>query len=282
MTAVAMVYDVARWEERAILEAARRKSVRVELLHLRAQPLAVNGKLPVSVDVFLQRSLSHVAALSSTLALESMGARVVNNSRSIAVAHDKLWTLALLSAHGIPTPRTLVAFSEESALKAAGELGYPVVVKPINGSWGRLVSLVDDSETLRVIVEHRTYMNNPMLKVHLVQEFVRKPGRDIRVFVVGEEVPVAIYRVSQHWITNTARGGKAVPAPIDDELRELSIKTARVVGVEVAGLDIFEDPERGYLVNEVNAVPDFRNTVVVTGYDLAGKIVDYLVSIARR
>jgi len=232
--------------------------------------------------VFLQRSLSHVAALSSTLALESMGARVVNNSRSIAVAHDKLWTLALLSTHGIPTPRTLVAFSEESALKAAEELGYPVVVKPINGSWGRLVSLVDDSETLRVIVEHRMYMNNPMLKVHLVQEFVRKPGRDIRVFVVGEEVPVAIYRVSQHWITNTARGGKAVPAPIDDELRELSIKTARVVGVEVAGLDIFEDPERGYLVNEVNAVPDFRNTVVVTGYDLAGKIVDYLVSIARR
>lgn len=282
LVSIAMVYDVARWEERALLEAARRKSVKLELVHLRLNPLGVNGKPPVDSDVFLQRSLSHANALASTIALESMGVRVVNNSRAIAVAHDKLWTLSLLSSHGIPTPRTIVAFSEEAALEAARRLGYPVVIKPVNGSWGRLVSLADDVETLRVILEHRMYMNNPFMRIHLVQEFVRKPGRDIRVFVVGDEVPVAIYRVSEHWITNTARGGKAVPAPVDEELRELSLKAAKAIGVEVAGLDIFEDPVRGYLVNEVNAVPDFRNTVVVTGYDLAGKILDYLVSIARR
>ncbi len=279
---IALVYDIARWEERAILEAARKRSIRVELLHLEVQPLAVSGKPPVEADIYLQRCLSHVNALSSTIALESMGVPVVNNSRAISIAHDKLWTLALLSRSGIPTPRTFIAFSEKSALKATETLGYPIVIKPINGSWGRLVSLAEDEETLRVILEHRVYTNNPFLKVHLIQEFIRKPGRDIRVFVVGEEVPVAIYRVSDHWITNTARGGRAQPAPVDEELRELSLKAARIVGVEIAGLDIFEDPERGYLVNEINAVPDFRNTVVVTGYDLPGKIVEYLVSTARR
>jgi len=279
---IALVYDIARWEERAILEAARKRSIRVELLHLEVQPLTINGEPPLEVEVFLQRSLSHANAITSTIALESMGLRVVNNSRAIAVAHDKLWTLALLSKSGIPTPRTIVAFSDKPAMKVAKTLGYPVVVKPINGSWGRLVSLAEDEETLRVILEHRVYMNNPFLKVHLLQEFVRKPNRDIRVFVVGDEVPVAIYRVSEHWITNTARGGRAQPAPIDEELRELSLKTAKIIGVEIGGLDIFEDPERGYLVNEVNAVPDFRNTVVVTGYDLPGKIVEYLVSTTRR
>jgi [lysine-biosynthesis-protein LysW]--L-2-aminoadipate ligase len=279
---IALVYDIARWEERAILEAARKRSINVELLHLETQPLTVNGKPPVKADVYLQRCLSHANALSSTIALESTGLRVVNNSRAIAVAHDKLWTLALLSKAGIPTPRTVIAFSESSAMKASGTLGYPVVVKPINGSWGRLVSLAEDEETLRVILEHRVYMNNPFLKVHILQEFVRKPGRDIRVFVVGDEVPVAIYRVSDHWVTNTARGGRAQPAPIDGELRELSLKTAETLGVEIAGLDVFEDPERGYLVNEVNAVPDFRNTVAVTGYDLPGRIVEYLAYTTRR
>jgi [lysine-biosynthesis-protein LysW]--L-2-aminoadipate ligase len=279
---IALVYDIARWEERAILEAARKRSISVDLLHLETQPLTVNGKPPVEADVYLQRCLSYANALSSTIALESTDLRVVNNSRAIAVAHDKLWTLALLSKAGIPTPRTVIAFSESSTMKAAGTLGYPVVVKPINGSWGRLVSLAEDEETLRVILEHRVYMNNPFLKIHLLQEFVRKPGRDIRVFVVGDEVPVAIYRVSDHWVTNTARGGRAQPAPIDGELRELSLKTAETLGVEIAGLDVFEDPERGYLVNEVNAAPDFRNTVAVTGYDLPGRIVEYLASTTRR
>lgn len=279
---IALVYDIARWEEKAIVEAAKKRSIRVEPLHLEVQPLTVGGRLPVEADVYLQRCLSHAKALSSTIALESMGARVVNSSKAISVAHDKLWTLVLLSKAGIPTPRTVVAFSEGSALRVAGSLGYPVVVKPTNGSWGRLVSLAEDEETLRVILEHRVYTNNPFLKVHMLQEFIRKPGRDIRVFVVGDEVPVAIYRVSNHWITNTARGGRAQPAPVDEELRELSLKTAETLGVEIAGLDVFEDPERGYLVNEVNAVPDFRNTVAVTGYDLPGRIVEYLAHATRR
>ncbi|MEM1873008.1 MAG: lysine biosynthesis protein LysX [Acidilobaceae archaeon] len=281
MARIGIVYDVARWEERALVEAARRRGVSLEILYLKNSPLSIGAK-SINLEVALQRSVSHEIALASTIALESSDVRVVNTSLSTAIARNKLWTLTLLASRGIETPRTYVAFDEKTALEAARKLGYPVVIKPIDGSWGRLVSLISDDESLRSIIEHRSYVPDPRFQIHLIQEFIRKPGRDLRVFVVGSEAPVAIYRVSEHWITNTARGGRAEPARVDSDLRELAIKVAEIIGVEIAGIDVFEDPERGYVVNEVNVVPDFKNTVAVTGYDLPGKIIEYLVAIAKR
>ncbi|MCX8196575.1 MAG: lysine biosynthesis protein LysX [Acidilobaceae archaeon] len=277
---VALVYDVARWEERALLEALKARGAEVEIVHLETRPFKLGERL--GAPVALQRSLSHSAALASTIALEAGGVAVINSSRAIATAHNKLWALAELLRRGIKVPETFVAHSERSAMAAARSLGLPLVIKPLDGSWGRLVSLAKEEETLRALVEHRELMGDPRMKVHILQEFVEKPGRDIRVFVVGEEVPVAIYRVSEHWITNTSRGGRAVPAPIDPELAETALKAAQAVGAEIAGIDVFEHRERGYLVNEVNVVPDFRNTVVVTGYDLPGKMADYVLRRAKR
>ncbi len=220
--------------------------------------------------------------MESTIAFEALGVKVVNNSLSTAACMDKLWTISLLKKNGIPTPKTAVVFSYEAAQEVTKRFNYPLVIKPVNGSWGRLISMVRDDEELRSIMEHRMYLPGILSKVHLMQEYVKKPGRDIRVFVIGDEVPVAIYRVSRHWITNTARGGKAIPARIDGELEEISLKAAKAVGGEVLGLDVFEDPERGYLVNEINPVPEFKNTVAATGYDLPRKIAEYLVSNVRR
>jgi len=285
MVRIALVYDVARWEEKALIKAAMSRSVYIEPIHLKSIPLYIGNGLqrPLGdADIVLQRSLSHSIALESTVILESLGYRVVNNSTAIALVHDKIWTLCRLLQHRIPIPQSAVAFSEEAGRKVAENLGYPIVIKPVNGSWGRLVSLAENSEALRTIIEHRSYIPNPTFRIHLMQEFVKKPGRDIRIFVVGEEAPVAIYRVSNHWITNTARGGKAVPAPISSELEDLAIRAAKAVNAEIAGIDVFEDPRRGYIVNEVNAVPDFKNTVAVTGYDLPGKIIDYLIEQVKR
>lgn len=195
---------------------------------------------------------------------------------------DKVWTLSILNRNKIPVPRTAVVFSEEAALSAAERIGYPVVVKPIAGSWGRLVSLARDEEELRTIIEHRMSIPGIDSRAHLIQELVRKPGRDIRVMVVGGEVVAAIYRVCNHWITNTARGGRAEPLKPDDELTDLSLRTAEVLGGEVLGIDVFEDPSRGYLVNEVNGVSEFKNLQRVTGVDVAGKIAEYLIRDAGR
>jgi [lysine-biosynthesis-protein LysW]--L-2-aminoadipate ligase len=277
-----MVYMVARWEEKAILRAARDRGVEMEAIHLPSLRLTIGQAERELPEVVLQRSISHYAALSSTLVLESLGVRVVNTSSSTAAANDKIWSAALLSKAGVAMPRTGVAWSMDAAISLAREMGYPVVVKPSNGSWGRMVALADDEEDLRAILEHREYMPQPEMKVHMLQEYVPKPGRDIRVTVVGGRPVAGIYRYSEHWITNTARGGRAEPAPVEGELGEVAARAAEAVGLEIAGVDVFEHPEKGYLVNEVNPVPEFKNTVRVTGVDVAGEMVEYLLGLARR
>lgn len=281
MVKLALLYDIARWEEKSIVEAAKRSSVELELVHVPSVSVELTAQ-SLDFALALQRCASHARALASTIAFEAADCTVVNDSQSLAIARNKLWTTAKLIASGVPVPKTSIAFSEAAALKAAEAMGYPVVVKPIDGSWGRLVSLADDEEDIRAILEHREQMANPSFKVHYIQEFVRKPGRDIRVCVIGDEVPAAIYRVSSHWITNTARGGRAEPVELDGELEDISIKAARAVGAAFAGVDVFEDPARGYLVCEVNAVPEFKNTVKATGVDIPGKLIDYLAREVRR
>ena len=286
MASVGMVYVVARWEEKALVRAAESRGVTFKLIHTQGLRLDISSSFTGPGNnypgVVLQRSISHYVALTTSLVLESLGVRVVNRSSSIAAANDKVWSSSLMVRHNVPMPRTVVAWSYVAALKAAEDVGYPVVVKPTNGSWGRMLALADDSEDLRAILEHREYMPHPEMQVHFVQEYVNKPGRDIRVTVVDGRPVAAIYRYSEHWITNTARGGKAEVAPVEGELGELAVKAAEALGLEVAGVDLFEDRDRGLLVNEVNPVPEFKNTVRVTGVDVAGEIVDYLVRIAKK
>lgn len=278
-----IVYEVVRWEEKALIEAARELGLEVEPIHLHSVYLPIGGNSGYNVDIALQRAISHAVALNSTIAFESMGIRVINGSLPTAIAMNKLWTARVLVSKGIKIPRTIITFDYEPSVKAVEALGgYPVVMKPIDGSWGRLISLVRDQEELRTLLEHKDFIPNPVMRINMIQEFVKKPGRDIRVFVIGDEAPVAIYRVSDHWITNTARGGVALPAKVDSELEEIAIKTAKAIGGEFLGIDVFEDPERGYLVNEINAIPEFKNTVRVTGYRIHVKVVEYVKQIARK
>jgi len=284
---VGISYEVLRWEEKVLIEAVRKVGLEVVPLHLHNVKLFTDpSKRELEeglggVELILQRAISHAIALNSTLVFESMGVRVVNNSTSLAVATNKLWTLKKLVESGIRVPNTAVAFSDEASFKCAELLKYPVVVKPIDGSWGRLIALARDEEELRAVLEHRSYIPSPTMKVYMIQEFVKKPGRDVRVLVVGDEVVAAIYRVSNHWITNAARGGNALPAKVDEEMKEIALKVAEVVDGKVLGIDIFEDPERGYLVNEVNAVPEFKNAAAATGIAIHLKIAEYLKSQVR-
>ncbi len=209
-----------------------------------------------------------------------MGVNVINASDVLATCGNKLATTAKLSEAGIPTPKTMVAFSLDGALRAAKEIGYPVVVKPINGSWGRLVSLAEDEEDLRTILEHREAIPSPYYRIHYIQEFIRKPGRDIRAYGTEKEFVTAIYRISDHWITNTARGARAEPAPQNPELQELVVRTARAMGGGFLGMDIAEDEERGLLVLEVNAVTEFKNAARVTGVNIARELVSYALGVS--
>ncbi len=279
---IGIAYDVIRWEERALINAFKSLGTEPVLIHVKSNPLILTNEFNVGAEVVLQRCMSNYLARASTEALEGLGVKVVNSAEAIAKCSDKLWSATILMRNNLPIPKVAVAFSPEGVSKAIESFGYPSVIKPISGSWGRLIALVRDEEELRTIMEHRSYLPGQNSKVHLIQEFIKKPGRDLRVFVVGDEVPVAIYRISEHWITNAARGGKAVPAKVDQELEELVIKAAKALGAEFVGVDVFEDPDRGYLIDEVNPVPEFKRTVAATGYDLPKKVAEYLIGLIRR
>jgi [lysine-biosynthesis-protein LysW]--L-2-aminoadipate ligase len=174
-----------------------------------------------------------------------------------------------------------VAHTPEAALQAIERLGYPVVLKPAVGSWGRLLSKINDRDAAEAILEHKETLGSYHHSIFYIQEYMEKHGRDIRSFVVGGETICAIYRTSPHWITNTARGGVASNCPVTAEVNEISVRAAKAVGGGVVAIDLFETPD-GLMVNEVNYTMEFRNSIDTTGVNIPAKVVDYVVAVARQ
>jgi [lysine-biosynthesis-protein LysW]--L-2-aminoadipate ligase len=277
---IAVVYDRLRPEERMLFEAFERRGVPFEKLY--APDLVVDFDALARLgrfNVVLERSVSQTRGLALARLFEATGATVVNRPAVIETCGDKLATNAALASAGVPTPRSGVAFTREGVLKLCREFGYPVVMKPVVGSWGRMVSRLSDEDAVEAVLEHKEMLGGPSHKVHYVQEFVAKPGRDIRAFVVGDRVIAAIYRNSEHWITNTARGAVATNCPVTGPLAARALAAARAVGGGIVAVDLLES-DRGLLVVEVNHTMEFRNSVATTGVDIPGEVAAYVAAAA--
>jgi [lysine-biosynthesis-protein LysW]--L-2-aminoadipate ligase len=286
MMKVGILYSRVRAEEKLLFDAFQRRGVDFDLLDDRALIFEISGGNGYAArydqyDVIFERCISHGRALYSLRMLNDRGIPTVNTARVADICGNKLQTTSALAAAGVPSPRTLVAFTAESALEAIEDLGYPVVLKPAVGSWGRLLSKINDREAAEAILEHKEVLGTYHHSIFYIQEYIDKPGRDIRAFVVGGETICAIYRDSPHWITNTARGGKASVCPVTPELNELCVRAAQAVGGGVVAIDVLEDPDRGLLVNEVNYTMEFRNSVMPTGVDIPGRMVDFALRVAK-
>ena len=278
---VGVLLSRVRVEEKLLLAELESRGVETKIIDDRELVLPVERRPDFGVDVVLERCIQHGTALYALAVLDTWGVPTVNRYEVAEVCGNKLLTTMRLIRDGVPSPRTRVAFTPESALAAIEELGYPVVLKPLIGSWGRLVSKANDREAAEAIVEHKDVLGNYLHSIYYVQEYVPKPGRDIRAFVVGDETIAAIYRASDHWITNTARGGKATNCPVTPELGDLCVRAARAVGGGVVAVDVLEGPE-GLLVNEVNYTMEFRNSIDTTGVNIPGRVVDYALRLATR
>ena len=232
------------------------------------------------VDVLFERSISYSRGLYISKIYEANGVKVVNTSQVAERCGDKYVTSQILVRDGIPTPRVLMAFGEDAALQAVDALGYPCVLKPVIGSWGRLLAKVDDHHTAEAFIEHKATLGVNH-QVFYIQEYINKPGRDIRAFVVGEEPVAAIYRTSENWITNTARGGVATNCPLTPELSDLCRRTAHAMGGGLLAIDVFET-DNGLTVNEVNHTMEFRNSITTTGVNIPALMVEFVLAQARK
>ncbi|MFO0832742.1 MAG: lysine biosynthesis protein LysX [Phycisphaerales bacterium] len=280
---IALLHSRIRVEERLLAEAFVARGVEPEVIDVRESVFDLHEPSRwTAYDAVLDRCLGQVGALAVVRVLEGWGVPVVNSSRVIGTCGDKLATSVALVRAGVPTPRTRVAVDERSALRAVEETGYPAVLKPVVGSWGRLLSRVHDRDGAESVIEHKATLGGPGHSVYYVQEYVEKPGRDLRVFMVGEEAVCGIARRSGHWVTNTARGGTAERYEVPPEVAEVSRRAARAVGGGVLAIDLLEDPDRGVLVNEVNHTMEFRNCIEPTGVDIPGRIAEWVMAVARR
>lgn len=278
---VGVLLSRVRLEEKLLLEELERRGIATTVIDDRELVFALEKKPELGVDVVLERCIQHSRALYALSVLETWGIPTVNTFEVADVCGNKLLTTMRLIRDGVPSPRTRLAFTPESALAAVEELGYPAVLKPLVGSWGRLISRVNDRDAAESILEHKDVLGTYMHSIYYIQEYVPKPGRDIRAFVVGDETIGAIYRYSEHWITNTARGGKATKCEVTPELNDLCVRAARAVGGGVVAIDVLEAPE-GLLVNEVNYTMEFRNSIDATGVNIPGRVVDYALTVAER
>ncbi len=277
-TSLILLYDNIRWEEKAIYEAARKKGIEIKNIDCKDLILDLNNPSEYLDQTILQRSVSYFKSLHSTAALEGLGAKVINPLDTAIVCGNKLFTHMKLKNAGIKTPKVITAFSAESALNALNKFGYPTIIKPTIGSWGRLIALLKDSDAAKAVIEDREHMF-PLYHIYYLEEFVDRPPRDIRAIVVGDSVVAAIYRYSggNSWKTNMALGGRAEACHITKELEDICLKSTKIVGGKIVGVDLMESSRDGLVVHEVNNTTEFKNTVKVTGIAIQEIIVDYSI-----
>ena len=273
---VGFLHSLIRFEEKQLLAEFRRRKD-VDLIELDDRRLCFDLQTAPQIDVAFERCISHSRSLYSLQLLELAGVPCINQAEVARICGDKIESSIALAKHGIAQPQLRVAFTETQALAAIEELGYPVVLKPVIGSWGRLLSLINDRAAAETVLEHKQVLGSYQHSIFYIQEYIEKRGRDIRTFVVGDQCIAGIYRESSHWITNTARGAVAVNCPITDEIAEISLAAAAAVGGGILAIDLFESP-RGLLVNEVNYTMEFRNSIAPTGVNIPAKMVDYVIA----
>lgn len=274
---LAVLSSRVRVEEKLIFAALEARRVAFEPVDTRHLAFRVDRpELPWRGA--LSREISHTRNFYLTRLLEFAGVPVVNSAHIVGLCGDKLLTTLALRAAGIDTPRALVTLTPEGALDHLEDLGYPVVTKPVIGSWGRLGARLHNREQAEAVFEHRAALPNTQHQIAYVQEYIDKPDRDIKAYVFGGEVVGAIYKTSTHWRTNTARGGRPLVCPLTDDLVKVLTAVAEAVGEGVLGIDVLEDRDGGLYVNEVNHTPEFHGAVEVLEADLVGAYVDYVLS----
>jgi [lysine-biosynthesis-protein LysW]---L-2-aminoadipate ligase len=286
MVQISIIYDKVRFEEKVLYEKTQSKGIKSQIVDAKTITIGTDSKKNDFMlgDIILLRTVSHYRGLYLSASLEFLDFNAINSFKVSETCGNKLMTSIALAKNNIPTPKTQFAFSAESALEAISKTGFPLVLKPIVGSWGRGIFPLRDHETASMILEMREEDDSPLSRIYYVQEMIDRPPRDIRCIVVGDQAVTAIYRYSaqSEWRTNVARGGRVELAPITKEVEDLALKTAEAVGGGILGVDMMEDKDRGLVVHEVNSTVEFRGAASVSNADIPGAMIDYAVRIGRK
>jgi [lysine-biosynthesis-protein LysW]--L-2-aminoadipate ligase len=278
-----LLYSRIRKDEKLLLSELRDRGHTVEKIDVRDQQFGLRGSSVDfgSLDVVLDRCIATSRSTYTTAFLDSYDVPVVNPPAVAETCSDKIKTSLALEEAGVPTPDTTVAFTREAAMDAIDDFGYPVVLKPVIGSWGRLMARIEDEHAAEAILEHKETLGHYEHKVFYVQEFVEKPGRDVRVVAIDGDPIAGMVRSSDHWITNANRGAKTEPFEIGSDVADLVGRASAAVGGGLLGVDLMETAD-GYTVHEINHTVEYKALDDAVEVDVPGAVVDWLESLAEK
>jgi len=277
---ICIVFDRLRTEEKLLQKSAEELGYETSMVDAKITSFDTDSK-PENFqfgDVVLERCVSYYRGLHFTACLEFMDIPVINKFDVANTCGNKMITSMLLKKNNIPTPKTYFSFSAETALDNFEKVGYPLVIKPIIGSWGRSVMPVKDKDTAEAVIENRQVTDGPQDRIYYLQEMIDRPPRDIRVITVGDQAVAAMYRKSSGGFkTNIALGADPELCEITKEIEDLCEKTSKAVGGGILGIDLMEDKEKGLVVHEVNNTVEFKGLVKVSKKNIPKEMIDYAI-----
>jgi|TARA_Y100000994_G_scaffold6668_1_gene6000 [lysine-biosynthesis-protein LysW]--L-2-aminoadipate ligase len=277
---ICIVFDRLRTEEKLLQKKAEELGYETSMIDAKITSFDTDSK-PENFDfgdVVLERCVSYYRGLHFTACLEFLDIPVINKFDVANTCGNKMITSMLLKKNNIPTPKTYFSFSAETALENFENIGYPLVIKPIIGSWGRSVMPIKDKDTAEAVIENRQVTDGPQDRIYYLQEMIDRPPRDIRVITVGDQAVSAMYRKSSGGFkTNIALGADPELCQITKEMEDLCEKTSKAVGGGILGIDLMEDKERGLVVHEVNNTVEFKGLVKVSEKNIPKEMIDYAV-----
>ena len=280
MQKICIVFDRLRTEEKLLQKKAEDLGYETSMIDAKITSFDTDSK-PENFDfgdVVLERCVSYYRGLHFTACLEFLDIPVINKFDVANTCGNKMITSMLLKKNNIPTPKTYFSFSAETALENFENIGYPLVIKPIIGSWGRSVMPIKDKDTAEAVIENRQVTDGPQDRIYYLQEMIDRPPRDIRVITVGDQAVSAMYRKSSGGFkTNIALGADPELCQITKEMEDLCEKTSKAVGGGILGIDLMEDKERGLVVHEVNNTVEFKGLVKVSEKNIPKEMIDYAV-----
>ena len=285
MSKIRIVFDRVRSEEKMLEEKAVELGHDTKMVDAKITQISTESKRSDFDfgDVVLERCVSYFRGLHFTACLEFLDVPVINKFEVANNCGNKMITSLLLKKHNVPTPKTYFSFSSETALENLEKVGYPMVIKPVVGSWGRGVMALKDRDTADAIIEVRELNDGPLDRIYYLQEMVKRPPRDIRAIAVGDQVIAAMYRTSTGGFkTNIALGAEPVSCEITKELEDICLKASKAVGGGILGVDLMEDEKRGLVVHEVNNTVEFKGLAKVAKKNIPKEMIDFAIKSAIR
>ena len=285
MSKVCIVFDRLRTEEKMLQKEASNLGHDAVMLDAKITQINTDSKREDFDfgDIVLERCVSYFRGLHFTASLEFMDMPVLNKFDVANVCGNKMFMTLLLKKNNIPTPKTYFSFSSESAAENLEKVGYPLVIKPVIGSWGRGVMPIKDKDTMEAVFEIRNITDSPHDRIYYLQELIKRPPRDIRVITIGDEPIAAMYRKSSGGFkTNIALGADPELCEITKEMGDMAAKASKAMGGGILGIDMMEDNERGLVVHEVNNTVEFKGLAKVAQRNIPKEMVEFALNYIRK